>query len=283
MGRTMSSSKPKRTRKPSRAVFSDEEIQNVNKIYMQWTCRRPASLTAVRITRKGPPTSRELAVRKTPDDQLFAKLTGLARIPDGNSEGFRSAVIYELDEEWFYFRLSFDPIDPIEGKAALAQLRRLSKASENLRDALASLNDAAIMMVRLGIWLRSRNAELLTRDEFLIFATLFSKFADYANEALIQGEDRPERESGGVGRPTGGALTKSARGDLVPYAMKLLWDVRKAGGRLTLDKNTREGTLLDALRSLQDYLPPRFMETLTIPTLSRLKTLAEKFVPKIQK
>jgi hypothetical protein len=279
----MSSSKPKRTRKPSRAVLSDGEIQNVKKIYMQWTCRRPASSTAVRITRKGPPTSRELVVRKAPDDKLFAKLAGLARIPDGNFERFRSAVVYELDEEWFYFRLANDPIDPIEGKAALAQLRRLRRASENLRDALASLNDTAIMMVRFGMWMRTRDAELLTRDEFLIFATLFSKFADYANEALFQGEDRPERESREVGRPAGGALTKSARGNLVPYAMKLLWDVRQAGGRLTFDKNTREGTLLDALRSLQDYLPPRFMENLTIPTLSRLKTLAEKFVPKIQK
>jgi len=43
------------------------------------------------------------------------------------------------------------------------------------------------------------------------------------------------------------------------FVLWLLWDVRIAGGRLSLDKNAGTGGLLEALKLLRPHLPPNFI------------------------
>jgi len=57
----------------------------------------------------------------------------------------------------------------------------------------------------------------------------------------------------------------------------LLWDVRAAGGRLTLDKNSGKGTLPETLELLSPHLPPGFIpRVLPLSTLARMKALEKK-------
>ncbi len=81
-------------------------------------------------------------------------------------------------------------------------------------------------------------------------------------------EGRPER--GGFGRNRHG-------GDLKIFTLRFLWDVRSGGGHLTLDKNTRSGTLALALTLLRPHLPPGLIPpALPFSSLSWVKALDGK-------
>ena len=270
--------------KRARELFSAAELSNIRELRSSWAKTREGSLIAVDLWRRvGPPEPRHLLQRSIPDDQLFARLAGLAQIPERNITRFRKCVSYELDKEWIRFRHWPEPIDPTEGKIALKQLRLLKRASANLREVVASLNDQAIIRIRIAMTERMNYKDLPTRDEFVQFARVFSNFADCSARALYWGEMRPDPSGRGPGRPPGSALTRGWSGEIVPFALRLLWDVAALGGRLTLNKNTREGTFLDSLLLLEPFLPPEFItKPLPISVLSRLKTVEAKLADESQ-
>jgi hypothetical protein len=80
------------------------------------------------------------------------------------------------------------------------------------------------------------------------------------------------------GRPNwGGFAEQPGPGSLPQYALRLLWDVRTAGGRLTLNKNSGTGTLIETLELLSPHLPPGFIpRILPVSTLAKMHALDKK-------
>jgi hypothetical protein len=277
-----SPAQPSKT-KPKRdgGSFSDEELENARLVRSSWKAeRKVASLKAMDLwKRHGPPTRRELVPRTPLNISLFSRVAGLARISDENFERFQDVVTYEIDVEWINFKHSTEPWNPAELKAAPKQLRNLEEASAALWKMLTSMNDATIMYLRIG----SGRDPIPTRDEYVESIKPFGEFAKQARRAVRFCESAYEETRREPGRPEGNVLTKRYRGNLAPYTLRLMWDVAAAGGRLTLDKNTREGTLIEALEQLRPYLPPDLIPTtLPVPTLSRLKSLAAKLATENQ-
>jgi hypothetical protein len=81
--------------------------------------------------------------------------------------------------------------------------------------------------------------------------------------------NRPKPSLHPVGRRATGGFGSLGPGSLKEFTLRLLWDVRDAGGRLTLDKNSGNGTLPATLKLLAPHLPPGF-----IPKVPPLSTLA---------
>jgi hypothetical protein len=85
-----------------------------------------------------------------------------------------------------------------------------------------------------------------------------------------------------VGRP---GRTRSVRlvGSFDQFVLRLLWNVREAGGQLTLDKNSGHGTLMRALELLRPHLPPMLVpHGPALSSLQRLKTLGQKYAGRLE-
>jgi hypothetical protein len=78
------------------------------------------------------------------------------------------------------------------------------------------------------------------------------------------------------GRPRHGPFSQISSQNLTEFTLRLLLEVRAAGGRLTLDKNTGTGTLVDALTLLRPHRPGLIPKKLPMSTLARVKTLDQK-------
>jgi hypothetical protein len=72
------------------------------------------------------------------------------------------------------------------------------------------------------------------------------------------------------GRPVGATGSGMGRDHFI---MRLYFVTRAAGGKLTLDKNARKGTLVDALEILRDYLPRSFVRRSVHPYSSYQRVL----------
>jgi hypothetical protein len=78
-----------------------------------------------------------------------------------------------------------------------------------------------------------------------------------------------------MGRPS--CIQMMGLGSFTQFTLRLLWDVREAGGRLTFEKNMGRGTLTKALEILRPHLPPKFIpNSLPLSTLSDIKQLDKK-------
>jgi hypothetical protein len=188
----------------------------------------------------------------------------------------RQGVSYELDCEWLS-HWNFAPIGAAEAKIILKQWKRLEQSSTEFCAALESLDDSALLFVRLAIYFSVKPPELPTRAEIVNEIKKIVMFAKASSQALTYTKDDPERPKI-VGRPPGGPLSSCGPGSLPRFALRLLWDVKAAGGRLTLDKNTRQGTLVKVLNLLRPYLPPGFVpNVLPVTRLAEMKAVDAKF------
>jgi hypothetical protein len=185
-------------------------------------------------------------------------------------------VTFEIDCEWIE-HTHYRPIQPKEGKTALKRLKKLKKSSQRYHADLESLDTLTLMGLRFSAWCLNWRPNTLTRDEMredVKMAVAFAKVCSAASD-LMKSEPPPRKA---VGRPAGGPFLKAGYGSLARFTLLLLWDVRAAGGSLTLDKNARKGTLIDALNLLRPHLPPGFFQSgLSVSMLAAAKRLANKY------
>jgi hypothetical protein len=250
--------------------------------------------------REDPPSGRsrpetnpdKLKERKSPDDLLFA---GLARVALVGPDGFarlRKGVSIELDHEWgWYWQPTEKVIQRDVYKRARAQLASLARSSSTMRNTLSDLNDIAKKMMMMAsrdianrtakqIRLRSDPQNRRPRpprtdtiqEDFVPHEKAILLLTEVFSEAVRLTKPNPRRRK--RGRPIRHLI---GYGFLPQFVLRLLWDVRSAGGELSLDKNQGTGTLVQALKILRPYLPPDFVpKKLPLSTFAAIKVLDRK-------
>jgi hypothetical protein len=101
--------------------------------------------------------------------------------------------------------------------------------------------------------------------------------------SLVAGKPQPRSPSQSPqtlkrGRKPGGTKDPASQ----EFVWSLLISTRAAGGRLTLEKTGRFGTLIDAIEMLTPYLPETFV-ALRPTTLQRIKTQCDKIFDALDK
>ena len=102
-----------------------------------------------------------------------------------------------------------------------------------------------------------------TLSEFEAIASILVTSVELTK--FVASPSLPER-----GRPGGAAGSGMGRDHFI---MRLEFVTRAAGGKLTLDKNARKGTLIDTLEILRDYLPRGFVRRSVHPYSSYQRVL----------
>ena len=207
--------------------------------------------------------------RIVPDERLFVRLAEIGRISAG-AEVLREGISQRIDMEW--------QTGPIKPKHLLAQLNSLTRSSSELFECLKKLTKVGLD----ALWEASYEDGIYETDEERRIEIAFQLAELTINaKGLASLASRAARSQGQQSRKamkkTRAALKPIAPGRLSGFTLSLLWEMRFAGGKLTLDKNLRKGTLADALNLLRPYLPPRFIpKELPFSTLARIKSLDQK-------
>jgi hypothetical protein len=238
--------------------------------------------------------------RTMPDDRLFTELADLARVPAAGIEKLRMGLSYELSFSWGYRK---PPTEKRVGskKQALIQLRRSEGLSRELSAILSNLDQQALnALLKVDWWRRNRVLKEERHREFAqdhpgkeappfppqpnfpeskpyldSFQKITKELAELLSEAQSLLQTRPPTNP--KGRPRRGAFSPILQGTLTEFTLRLLLDVRAAGGRLSVNKNLGEGTLVDALNLLRPHLPPGFIpRTLPMGALDRVRALDRK-------
>jgi hypothetical protein len=179
------------------------------------------------------------------------------------------------------------PLDPKEIRATRVQLRQLKSLSSELNATIRDLNSSAhgyLAGAATNLWCkanRGKDGRLLRSpdpylgDDFNQIEAMVATLAERASEAVnIASRKRPPHP---VGRRQRGGLGPLRAGSFKQFTLRLLWDVRAAGGRLTFDKNSGTGTLPKVLKLLSPRLPPGFIPNVLRPsTLAGVKALDKK-------
>jgi hypothetical protein len=122
---------------------------------------------------------------------------------------------------------------------------------------------------------RRKKSGLDALSEFRAIASILAHTVDLTK--FLFSQKLPER-----GRPVGATGSGMGRDYFI---MRLEFATLAAGGKLSLDKNARKGTLIDALELLRDYLPDGFVPRSVHPYASyqRVLTRARSEWKKYQK
>ena len=232
------------------------------------------------------------------DERIIVELAGLARVPPNGIEKLRRGLTYEID-----FRRTkpsalrtAKATDKASNERTDKQLRRLARLSSDLwttvrdleREAVTALGTAS-MWVELAKQNSQRHENGLppkpprlgaassydfNRHKQVIeeFAQLSSNAVELARPPMFR--YYPKRR----GRPLQyGLADPFGANSFSAFVLCLLWDVKAAGGRLTLDKNSESGSFISALELLRPHLPAGFIpRVLPFSTLARLKALDQK-------
>jgi hypothetical protein len=182
-------------------------------------------------------------------DDVFRRLADLARIPK-----------IEVARRYFtdgLLNLMFDAWERDDARLATSRLGtinpKLSKAVDVLRSAKQALADLD-KKDREGLWWPIVEIERGI-DRFL--ELMIGETEQVRPRTYARG-----RRSGTIKNPTFRIFLRG----LVKCAVA-------SGGRLTLEKNIRKGTLIDAIDMLAPYLPDGFVpESLPFSTLQRIKS-----------
>jgi hypothetical protein len=222
-----------------------------------------------------------------PDDPLFSKLANLAQVSAAGIEELKRGVLVEL---YLHRKMPSGSWVAVSSnrrtssrKRALVQLRESAKLSRDLSAIVANLDEQASFALD-EVDYRRRWGPPPVSDVVKLpkstpywpppdFISQITEFAELSSEALtfMQTSRRPQ------GRPRRGAFSQIHSGSLAEFTLKLLLDVRAAGGRLTLDKNGRTGTLVEALALLRPHVRPGLIPNeLPMSTLARVKALDQK-------
>ncbi len=220
---------------------------------------------------------------KEPTKQVFSELAIKAKIPAENVVQLQKGLLCELDFEWSAHR------------SKGATLRRSRSVSRVRLKKLARLSAEFLNVLKL---LRAEDLSYLAAaDTFYPLPPRHDARSlpprpgefDYAmHETFVASLAKRSAQAAGF-KPQKDRRSRRGRPDLLGtwpvagsfpvFVLLLLWEVRAAGGRLTLDKNLGTGTLVEALETLRPYLPPQFVPLkLPYSTLARAKVLDQKTV-----
>jgi hypothetical protein len=234
--------------------------------------------------------------RKLPDKDLFAEIIRIARVPPANARYVREGLFLEIGRVWeSTFRTESSDTDYRRlWNQALGRLVRLARLAKELREGFDSLSGPAkTLFMRESYYIEFK--KYLANDESWPSRSFDEKFHSFREmdetldfEPFVANARSLEATTSGVvkelsikperrprGRPRG---KPSDTANLGEFVLCFLWDVRAAGGRLTLDKNAAKGSLVEALSVLRPYLPQNFIPNrLPVSTLANIKVLDKKF------
>jgi hypothetical protein len=223
------------------------------------------------------------------DVSIFAKLAALAR---ADSKRLTKSLLEEFNVEWGDHWTSIHLAqeegsrwrDPRWSKRFVRDMAKdVRSGMKRVHQSLTELslvlngdeeeNDYIGLLVRASLWIWAKEAEW-PRLEREIDQTrkAILKVVEMSEQALVFLKKRQRR----VGRPRNN-LERFWQDNFRVFVIRLLRHVRAAGGHLTLDKNTRTGTLVDALCLLRPHLPPGTIPNApSMSVLVRLKQLDKK-------
>lgn len=214
------------------------------------------------------------------EDELLEELNEISGVKNG--ERLHTLIAMELSREWEWH----GRIIPISRKRRLDQLERIARLASELRNCLSDTEPSHYTRSELRKVLRVE--ELAKRDCLPAssaelesnLGTLIARISSFADAAstwanACQQKPEPRRRRG---RPnTGGWGNIDHPGSLLQFTVRILWDVREAGGTLTLNKNNGAGTLGPFLSALRPHTPPRLIaKILPWSTLNRAKLADQK-------
>jgi hypothetical protein len=230
------------------------------------------------------------AERSLPDVHFFEQLATMARVPAAGVQRLRQAILSEINSAWGFRPklktvqyINMGRIEPGFMNAMRVQLRRLEESSKTL---CAILHNKESLT---GFVLESASNSMFPPTwgpdgeeagfDFEQFKEMITKFVTVSSKARqLLAEYSESRRP--IGRPTRdsdqGVLRVSS---LTKLTLRLLWDVREAGGHLTIDKNAGRGALIEALNLLRQYMPPNHIPNqLPYSTLAGIKALDNRVV-----
>jgi hypothetical protein len=218
--------------------------------------------------------------KPTPTADELARLADIAEVRQENREYFLTKIIEEvLPEAWMLAK-------PTNSGPRSKALSRAIAAIQAARQAIVDLNhvEGDTFGPPDDEWLQQSRAkdrdvtdtkkaalymriDYFHRLEYVLQEFLWNAGEAYDPVPLKPQEPRRGRRSGGIGN----------RG-LQQIAIDLLFYADRAGGNLTVEKNTKRGTLAEALHIIAPYTPPGAIpKELPFSTLQRIKTgYAEK-------
>jgi hypothetical protein len=233
-------------------------------VYFQW-----------RHSRSLPSITDGISITYDSEHPLITKLANLAHVPAAGIAGLREGILWELHAQWLYQyeRKTRRTAAGVSKTDAIVKLRRAEKFSRELLATISNLNPLASFAF-MYVAQQRQFPKIEELSDSMWFKTA-DELAQLSSEAVVflQGVNRRHNSQG---RPRGGAFSISSR-SLVEFVFRLLLDVRAAGGRLTLDKNTGGGTLVKALDLLRPHLPPGLIpKKPPLSTLARIAALDQK-------
>jgi hypothetical protein len=228
--------------------------------------------------------ARMLEPKKTPPDpppdQVLRELADLARVPAAQRDFYVESIRMNV-------QTACDRIGLTKNGLTKKQGERLLSSAQTIYETLGELTpDQQIFM----------NSVLGGKSQFIFdrisvggigglrqtayqLALLFSLVTGqphprYPHQAPLQ---RKRGKSQGGRRP--GSIKDSIFQDFV---FELWTSTKVAGGKLSFEKNTPKGELIEAMRRLAPYLPDRFVpKALSGSTLQKLKNLADELVGRL--
>jgi hypothetical protein len=217
------------------------------------------------------------------DGPLFAQIAGLARVPTHGLARLQAGLALDLEREWgWHHRPSITEDDRRARRMGRAQVAKLKRLSSELCAELQRLNFYALQALchagcRIYLNHHSKLPLFLPPGgpDFDQIQKAIATLAERASKAADA--NRPKASLHPVGRRARGGFGPPGPGSLKEFTLRLLWDVRDAGGRLTLDKNSGNGTLPATLKLLSPHLPPGFVpKVLPFSTLASVHALDKK-------
>jgi len=285
----MQGRQPKKRNKPTvKSSRSVAETQRwARSVWVHWAGNRGVIEFPPFVRPSVQPTPVQLNERKVPDDPFFAEIARLAKVHTDGAAWLRKGLCWELDAEWSYYwradlrECGSNPQPVRSRKRSLSQLKRLVRHSSSLRRSFRELDGIAISTLMSA----SRKMALdrsggrpkppSTNKKSADFGT-YGRAIDFLNELFSTSLSIAKTSHQ---RPRGKPIRRPliGYGCFQQFVLRLLWDVRAGGGRLSLDKNSRIGTLPDILTTLRPYFPPGFVpRQLPFPTLAATKVLDAK-------
>ena len=209
-----------------------------------------------------PPTQTPCALPRnvTLPEDVAMQIAELARVPDGEIPPFCNAIRESVQRVWDLDRRA---VSSKPGRA----LFRAAEAAQTLNEAFCSLNKDDREWVERFIARDSRYAEW--QREFMLTV---SRIDDLFSTAI--GKTFPTLPGTAALRDKRGRRKRSIKDSMFEVFIRhILLFTTEYGGKLTFDKNSQKGTLIDALELFRRHLPKGVVpNVLPYGTIQKIKT-----------
>lgn len=213
-------------------------------------------------------------------NDTFPIIANLARVSSAESlKKLRRGIFYAVQMN--QVARKSPPVVAGPKKRALIELRKATKLARDLATIASKFDREAQDAL---IYVQCHRPDYGRWGVGEPYFRIFTEFAELCSEAFTvirAGTIDPPKKSNPRGRPRGDMFSFEAPddslADLAEFTLILLLEVRAAGGRLRLNKNTGNGTLVEVLELLRPHVRPGLIpNNLPLSTLARVKALDEK-------